>query len=301
MNCQEAREKASDYLDQRVAPGETALLEGHLRGCQDCRRELEALRRTIALTGSLNPIETSPDFLSGIQRKIERKKIGARLRTWLFEPMKIKLPAEVTALLLIGITVLYLYSRAPEPAREMTAPASPESYQIVENKPRAAAPAGVAQGQEGYRMAEKSEALAKLPAQPAPRRESREDKEAVASAPTPQLFEVAAEDTGLYRQRVERLLAGIGGKVLSQESSPGPVLSLMVELPQSRQAEFLAALKEETAPESTGLEKSGVPSPGLARKKDAPAAADEIAGARKSISPQDEPAVRLQLRIRPKK
>ncbi len=71
MNCQEVRELSSDYLDERLAPSEVLLLENHLRTCSGCYQQVDALRTTISLLGSLDEIQTSPDFLDQVQRKIE--------------------------------------------------------------------------------------------------------------------------------------------------------------------------------------------------------------------------------------
>ncbi|MFQ5903072.1 MAG: DUF2275 domain-containing protein, partial [Candidatus Binatia bacterium] len=130
MNCQEVRELSSDYLDHRLVPSEASLLEDHLKVCSGCREEIETLRTTVSAIGSLDEIETSPDFLSQVHRKIERGGRVKRLWAWLFKPIKIKVPLEITALFLVSITAFYLYYRSPELSRESGMPAPLESLRV---------------------------------------------------------------------------------------------------------------------------------------------------------------------------
>ncbi len=46
---QRAKELLSAYIDGELSPQEKTLVEGHLRECAECRRELETLRRTVAI------------------------------------------------------------------------------------------------------------------------------------------------------------------------------------------------------------------------------------------------------------
>src|SRR3990167_8957405 len=103
MTCHEAKELSSDYLDQRLSPMKITLIEEHLKTCIDCSREIEALRHTVSFIGSLDESETSADFLARVRRKIESGNRKKRVRAWLFEPVRIKVPLEASALLLVGI------------------------------------------------------------------------------------------------------------------------------------------------------------------------------------------------------
>jgi hypothetical protein len=109
MNCPEVQELFSDYLDGRLAASQATLLKEHLRFCSACRRELEVLRSTVALIGSLNEIKTSPDFLIQVNNKIDSGWKLGRLWRWAFVPAKIKLPVEAAALATVAILAVYLY------------------------------------------------------------------------------------------------------------------------------------------------------------------------------------------------
>jgi hypothetical protein len=114
MNCREIQELSSDYLDRRLTPSETALFREHLKVCPDCRGEVEELRKTVALVGSLDEIETGPDFLVRVNNKIDRGGWLRRFSRRLFAPWRIKIPLEAAALVAVTTLALYVYHRTPE-------------------------------------------------------------------------------------------------------------------------------------------------------------------------------------------
>ena len=154
MNCHEVKELSSAYLDQKLAPSQISSFEEHLNGCASCREEVEGLRKTISLIGSLDEIETSPNFLGKLHGKLDRKGIGGRIWDWFFEPFIIKVPLQVTALLLVSITAFYLYYRSPELSGEYGLPASLEGVQVTQDKLQGRALERKSQIQKGGRTVE---------------------------------------------------------------------------------------------------------------------------------------------------
>lgn len=64
------------YLDDELASGERGAAEAHLRGCPDCRRELNALRGLSARLAGL-PLEPLPlDLAPLVLRRIESPRPG---------------------------------------------------------------------------------------------------------------------------------------------------------------------------------------------------------------------------------
>lgn len=62
MECRQARELLSPYLDGELMPPERGRLEEHLQSCPDCREELENLRRLAVGVRTLTIPELSPAF-----------------------------------------------------------------------------------------------------------------------------------------------------------------------------------------------------------------------------------------------
>lgn len=48
-SCKEIEQMLVDYTDGRLSPGESSKLSTHLTRCEDCRRMLEALQRSLKL------------------------------------------------------------------------------------------------------------------------------------------------------------------------------------------------------------------------------------------------------------
>jgi len=237
----------------------------------------------------------------------------SRIRAWLFEPIKIKVPLEITALLLLGFLASHLYYRSAELPRQSGFSAPSESLQIAPDK--AVERGREKRGKEVYerdqfelkqRSEEREPAAAKQKSLDAA---SEAKPGVIASAPRGAIEEVVADDVVLYGRKVQALLTGMGGRVLLQEGSADSALLLTVELPQSRQAEFVSSLKEAIA----GGSKAAKLRPGAAGRlmekaedKDNLSATERAAEGRAASTPEypprkDEPMVQFQVRILPNK
>lgn len=133
MTCDETRDTLSAYLDEALAPEERSLVDAHLAGCAECRRELEALRGTVALLRRVEPARAPAGF-------VDRVVAAARPRPWyrravdaVLLPLSVKLPIEAAAVVMVGLLAVYLFERSPElqraarevaPQQEAPAPAN---------------------------------------------------------------------------------------------------------------------------------------------------------------------------------
>lgn len=59
--CQEAVELVTDYLEGTLSRRSRRRVEAHLRACPNCATYLEQIRMTIALTGSFEPEDLTPE------------------------------------------------------------------------------------------------------------------------------------------------------------------------------------------------------------------------------------------------
>jgi anti-sigma factor RsiW len=55
LECQQAVELVTDYLEGSLSRRERRRLEAHLRGCPNCSAYLEQIQAVIALSGSVDP------------------------------------------------------------------------------------------------------------------------------------------------------------------------------------------------------------------------------------------------------
>lgn len=163
MSCDETRDTLSAYLDEALAPDERSLVDAHLLGCAECRRELEALRGTVALLQRVEPARAPVGF-------VDRVVAAARPRPWyrraadaVLLPLSVKLPLEATAVVMVGLLAVYLFERSPElrraarevaPQQEAPPPAKEKPVeQLADKAAPSPVPAGPAPAERPSRAA----------------------------------------------------------------------------------------------------------------------------------------------------
>jgi len=132
MTCTETRDLFSALADDALAPAERAALDAHLAGCAECRRELAAFGRTVALVRAIDPAHAPAGF-------VDRVLAAARPEPWprwlarrLSTPWP-TLPLGAAALLLVAGLAVLLFRASPEQAQTAR-------YQSVPPGPAAPAP-----------------------------------------------------------------------------------------------------------------------------------------------------------------
>ncbi len=222
----------------------------------------------------------------------------------MFEPAGIKLPLEAAALLAVTTLALYVYHRSPQPFEDRF-PLSRNSAESVgsslsEYALKRPAPGGAAP--ETDRVARRET----LP----PKQETAEASnlgalsESFRRAVSPaEVVDVQAEDVGAFETRLNALLPNLGGKITGRHVSEDGLV-LAIELPRSREAQFHSAVKEEISARS--------PQAALAKRKPAklqdepsskvvlPAAPIVMSREKLLVAEQDDPIVRIELRLRAK-
>jgi hypothetical protein len=114
MNCHDARERLSDFLDDALDAPERAEIRVHLEGCPDCRREAEQLRATVSLLSRVERPRAPADFVDRVMAAAHSVPWYRKLGRWLFLPLGIKLPAEAAAMVMIAVLGVFLLQRTPE-------------------------------------------------------------------------------------------------------------------------------------------------------------------------------------------
>ena len=170
MTCHDARPQLSALLDDALSVAEHQALEAHLAGCAECRRELEQLRGTVALLGRLPPAHAPAGFVDRVMDAAYRPPWWRRLLDTLFRPLRVKLPLEAAAALLVGVSALYVYQHAPEVqelARQESPASGPASLPAPAQPP---APPATSTAEEALRSQDADHRATRAPAAPpAPR------------------------------------------------------------------------------------------------------------------------------------
>jgi DedD protein len=274
MTCHDAREQLSALLDDVLAAPERGALDAHLAACAECRRELEQLRATIALLDRVPPAHAPTGFVDRVMAEAYRPSWPRRILDALFVPVRVKLPLEAVAVLLVSVSALYVYQRTPE-VRELDrqaarAPAPVAPAPPAEPSPPAPGPTATRPGPAAPTPAAKEPAagVPRVPARPQGAREepriTSPDVGAPAS-PSPSTSELRDAP------------AVPGAKALGKEAKE--------EAPADRRADAPASALSAAAPERAA--KSGE----AAAPSDAAGSRSDVARAKPAAPPAGAPPV----------
>lgn len=97
MNCGEAKQLFSPYLDGHVSGREMHKLTGHMRGCSSCAREYAALQRTQQLLAGLGSKKAPADLALKLRVAISRE--AALQRHSRFEGVLVRLENALNAVM----------------------------------------------------------------------------------------------------------------------------------------------------------------------------------------------------------
>lgn len=129
MDCRQATELLSAYVDDALDPVTKAEVEEHLAGCPTCATELASLRTYLEAMSSLSPVRAPADFLTSVHERLEQPGWFKRLMAWLFFPVKTKLPFEMAGLVAASLLVVLLYHGTGPEKAQITPVSPPPSYQ----------------------------------------------------------------------------------------------------------------------------------------------------------------------------
>ncbi|OPY71233.1 MAG: hypothetical protein A4E63_01621 [Syntrophorhabdus sp. PtaU1.Bin050] len=129
--CRDIQDKLTAYLEGDLTAEEKSLVEAHLASCKVCKAALIDLKKTTDLVQSLEDVEPPPWLTRKIMTLVreEAEQKGSILQK-LFYPLRIKIPIQAFATVLVVVLGIYVYkATGPEikavqapPAAEETAP-----------------------------------------------------------------------------------------------------------------------------------------------------------------------------------
>jgi predicted anti-sigma-YlaC factor YlaD len=105
MNCGQARNLFSAYWDDEITQGEREWLESHFSSCPSCRREYDALARTLEALSDLPRVEVSNGFADRVLAAAKRRspavdRMPVPVRRWV--------PITATAVLLAVVAAMVM-------------------------------------------------------------------------------------------------------------------------------------------------------------------------------------------------
>ena len=160
MTCHEARDLFSARADDLLPAEQRVALDGHLQGCADCSRAWDRFSRTVSLLHSVTEARAPSGFAARVIGAARPEPWHRRLFRGVFLPLRVKLPLEAAAVVLVSTLVIFLYRESPEIERTIEAPRSG----VV--APAAEAPAKSAEVEQAQGYGQTAAAPAPAPAAP---------------------------------------------------------------------------------------------------------------------------------------
>jgi len=137
MECSRISEYLSDYLDGGLDAETRQIVDGHVRECADCRRDLAALQATIRELHDLPRVAAPPDFLERIHERLDARSPLRRLGRVLFYPFKVKIPLQLAGAAAMAVLVFSLVGiqHTERPSLEVAQPPAERTVKPPKEEP----------------------------------------------------------------------------------------------------------------------------------------------------------------------
>jgi hypothetical protein len=126
MNCEEVQKYLSDFLDKSLDIEHAREIEDHLATCSRCSEEMASLTECQRIVSDLPAVELPLGFTSRVMARVRETAHPPSLWERLFSPLRIKIPLQATAVVLIAALAAYIYQKEPL-ERESVVAVQPES------------------------------------------------------------------------------------------------------------------------------------------------------------------------------
>lgn len=119
MNCEEVQAQLSDYLEKTLPAADLNIIEAHLSVCAPCRMETDYLSECIHQVASLPMVDPPVGFTQRVMARVhEIDETPSFWQRWLL-PLRINIPVQATAVILVGILAVYLLEKEPPEKRSL--------------------------------------------------------------------------------------------------------------------------------------------------------------------------------------
>jgi Predicted integral membrane protein (DUF2275) len=113
MNCQEVQKFLSEFLDQSLDVERFQTVSDHLAACSLCSEEMASLAECQRLVSGLPAVEPPMGFTTRVMAHVRDAARKPSLWDRLFSPLRIKIPLQATAVVLIAVLAVYIYQKEP--------------------------------------------------------------------------------------------------------------------------------------------------------------------------------------------
>ena len=139
MNCEEVQKYLSDFLDKNLDVEHGAAIRDHLAICSLCSEETAGLAECQRLVFGLPAVEPPVGFTNRVMAEVRETASPPRLWERLFLPLRVKIPVQATAVVLIAVLAAYIYQKEPL-QRESVVAVQPEGSSKKQEETHSLAP-----------------------------------------------------------------------------------------------------------------------------------------------------------------
>ena len=122
--CKDIKDSLPLYMDDSLSDADKQTVEEHLKSCPRCSKALGELSKTKSLVNNLAEVEPPPWFkqriISRIREEAEKKSL---LQKW-FYPVRIKIPVQIMATIVIAVLAVYIYRSGNEQINAVLPPSA---------------------------------------------------------------------------------------------------------------------------------------------------------------------------------
>jgi anti-sigma factor RsiW len=118
-NCHDIENLLPLYSEGILSEAEKRAVDEHLADCSQCRKELAYLQKSGRLADDLTDVEEPPWFQQKIMAQV-RAEAGKKsfAQKW-FYPLRIKIPVQIMATIVIAILAVYIYRSGDEQVKQI--------------------------------------------------------------------------------------------------------------------------------------------------------------------------------------
>lgn len=121
-NCKDIENNLPLYEDNLLSGAEKQAVEQHLKSCSNCAKALAQLQKVGRLVEGLVKVEPPPWFkqkiMSRVREEAEKKSLAQK---W-FYPLRIKIPVQIMATIVIAVLAVYIYRSGDEQMKAVLPP-----------------------------------------------------------------------------------------------------------------------------------------------------------------------------------
>jgi len=132
MNCKDVENNLPLYEDDVLSGAEKQTIEQHLKSCSKCAKALAQLQKAGRLVEGLAEVEPPPRFKQTIMSRVREEAAKKSLAQKWFYPLRIKIPVQIMATIVIAVFAVYIYRSGDEQMKVVLPPTSPA--QVMETK-----------------------------------------------------------------------------------------------------------------------------------------------------------------------